>query len=287
MTDRNQAEALMAEAGNLAPPLARAQADLDEAQVALNAAQQSAQLAQKAYDQGKAAADETTDRVGKLRKAAANIVGDAGNKDSLTGRFKTFLELAGKLDIEVRNAAAPADAANNSFVAAGATQTGYINNLKKKADDAALSPNDPLRSVIKDDRPGAVLSWSQSAAQQQAGRAYLAGAQAADTIALATQAAAAVKVANEAKVTLDGPACRKEAATRFQNAASVAQAADSRGAPNGDLDRIKWIGVALEATANDGAYLAGNAGALELAKTAKTAAVTRNPALAAPLDWIK
>ena len=288
MADRKQAEALMAEAGNLAPQLARAQADLAVGQIALEAAQQTAQLAQAAYDQGKQAFDKTAERVGTLRKAAANIVGDAGDKDSLTGRLKKFLELAGTLDVEVRNAAAPADAAASSFLAAGTSHSTYINDTKKKIEDAGLKPDDPLRVVAKDDRAGVILAWSQAESQQQAGRALLAGAQAFDTIAAATQVAGAAKAANGTKGTLDGKWCRDEAAKRFQDAARTAKAADDRAAAaNSDLDRIKWIGVTLEATANYGSYLAGNAAALDPAKAAKTAAVSRNPNLAAQLDWIQ
>ena len=288
MEDRKQAERLMADAGNLAPQLAGAQAELDLAQVHLDSAEKTAQLTQAAYDQGKAAADQAAARVTALKAAAVKIAGDAGKADSLAGRCKTFLELAGKLDVQVRNAAAPADAANSSFAAAATAQTAYINDTLKKADEAGLAPDDPLRKALKDERTGPLLAWSQSAAQQQAGRALLAGAQAFDLIAATTRAAAAAKVANEAKGTLDGKWCRDEAAKRFQGAADIAKAADNRStSDSSDLGRIKWIGLSLETTANYGLYLAGNAGALNLAKAAKTAAVTRNPNLEAQLDWIK
>jgi hypothetical protein len=278
----------MFEAGELAPQLTRAQAELDLAQIALEASQKTAQLAQTAYDKGVEASTTAAKRILDLRTSAAKITGDAGNKDSLTAHFTTFLDLAGKLDVKMRAAVAPADAASVSFAAALTAQTAYANDTLKKADDAGLAPDDPLRKALKDERTGAVLAWSQSAAQQQAGRALLAGAQASDTIAAAIQAAAAAKVVNDAKGALDGKGCRDEAAKRFQSAVTIAKSADGRAAPNNsDLDRIKWIGFSLEASANHGAYLAGNAGALDLAKAAKTTAVTRNPNLAAQLDWIK
>jgi len=288
MDDRKQADTLMAEAGNLGPQFARAQADLTLAQVALNDAQQKSQLAQAAYDQAKAASSQTATRVTALRGAAAKIVGDAANPDSLTSRYKAFLDLAGKLDIEVRNAVAPADAASSSFKSAYDAHNTYFNETLKKADDTSLKPDDPLRKALKDDRLGVILSWSQSAAQQQAGRSLLAGAQASDTITDVSALAGAAKVTIDPKVSLNGTQCREDAAKRFLSAATIAKTADGKAAPaNSDLDRIKWIGFSLEASANHGAYLAGNAAALDLAKAAKATAVGRNPTLAAQLDWIK
>jgi len=146
--------------------------------------------------------------------------------------------------------------------------------------------DDPLRKALKDERTGAVIAWSQSAALQQAGRAYLAGAQAADTIALAAQAAAAVKVAGRHQVTLDSKTCRTKPprgsrSRQHRPKRRWPRRAQRRSGPH-QVDR-RGAG----SDGHDGAYLAGNAGALEAAKTAKTAAVTRNPALAAQLDWIK
>jgi hypothetical protein len=288
MDDRKQAESLMAEAGDLAPQLARASADLEVAQNALNDAQQASQLAQAAFDQANAASSQTATQVTALQTAATKIVGDAANPDSLTARFKSFMDLAGKIDIQVRNAVAPADAANSSFKAASDAHTGYVGDMLKKADDTNLKTDDPLRKALKDDRPVAILSWSQSAAQQQAGNTLLAGAQASDTIVAVIQLAGAAKITSDIKVSLDAKWCRDEAAKRFQGAVTVAKTADSKAAPpNSDLDRIKWIGFSLEASANHGAYLAGNAAALDLAKTAKSTAVSRNPSLAVQLDWIK
>lgn len=285
MDDRKQAEDLMAEAGKLAPDLARAQAEADLAKIAKDAADELATLSKAAYDQAQKDFGASTDRIGKLRAAAAKIVGKAGDKDSLTVRVGEFLTQAAKIDKLMRDAVAAADQADASFAAAKTSYDAYVLETRKKADDAQLDSKDPLRVVINDDRPAALLSWSDAAAQQLGGRIFLAGDQVSSLITGITDQAKSLKIATDTAISLDGTFCRTEAAKRFNKAVALTKNVNASKSPT--LTPLGWIGKALEATANQGAGAAGNSDAAKAAAGFKTAAVTANPAQADQLDWIK
>jgi hypothetical protein len=74
------------------------------------------------------------------------------------------------------------------------------------------------------------------------------------------------------------------AAAKFESAMTSARDGNSR--TGGDLERIKWIGYSLQATAAQGAVLAGNRNALAEATRSKADALRINPSLADQLSWI-
>jgi hypothetical protein len=288
MDDRKQAESLMAESGMLAPELAQSQADLKMAQVALDDAQRKANQASDAYVAATKASTDRAGRITNLRGAAASILAGNGKDDvGLTARLDKFVELAGKLDPQIRGAVTAADSAAGSFNAAGASYGSFITDLKKKADDQGLKSDDPLQSAIKDQRTPVLIIWSKSAAEQQAGRLCLTGAQ---TFGLVESVVAKAGQANLKAKSEISPEVRNyfagEAPKKFQSAmASVDMGNQRKG---GGLDLIKWIGLSLELTAREGAFLAGNRGALDekIVTTLKTDAAKLNPNLAEQLNWI-
>jgi hypothetical protein len=286
MTDRKQAEDLVAESGNLAPVLAQAQADLALAQVALNDARQAAALATETYRQAGVKATAASKDIQDLRQAAAAIVDSEGkDENGLTKRLGKFVELAGKLDPEIRQAVIAADSAAGSFNSASATYGSYIGDLSKKADGQGWKSDDPLRGVIKDQRTPVLIIWSKSAAEQQAGRLCLAGEQ---TFSLVATVVATAGQANAKAKSEISPEVRSyyagEVAKKFQSAMASAELGNQR--KGGDLDKIKWIGLSLEMTARQGASLAGNRGALDKVAEIKREAIALNPNLAEQLNWI-
>ena len=74
------------------------------------------------------------------------------------------------------------------------------------------------------------------------------------------------------------------AAAKFDSAAASARDFNTR--PGADLDKIRWIGLSLQATASQGSYLAGNRNALADATKAKADALRINPALSDQLSWV-
>jgi hypothetical protein len=286
MNDRKQAEDLVAESGMLAPVLAQAQADQALAQVALNDAQQAAALATAAYDHATEDAAATAKRVDELRKAAAAVVDSEGkDENGLTKRLGKYMELAGKLDPEIRQALTAADAAAGSFNTASAGFASYISDLSKKVGATGAKSDDPLQAIVKDPRMPVLITWSKSAAEQRAGRLCLAGAQTFNQVAAVIAAAGQANVKAKSEIS---PEVRSyyagEATKKFQSAMASAESGNQR--KGGDLDKIRWIGLSLELTARQGASLAGNRGALEKAADLKKEALTLNPGLSEQLSWI-
>ncbi len=287
MQDRKQADDLMYDAGVLAPELAQAQAQVILAQMNLAEAQELSRLAQAANDQEQAATGLSGTRVAALRAAAQKIIGDEANKESLTGRLKAFTNLAGGLDVQLRNAVAAADQAASNYAGALSLYSTYVREALAK-DTPGVDAADPLRKALKDDRPVLILAWSQVAAQQESGRMLQAGVQAIGVITKVGEQAQALKVGVDAK-TPELKYYQEEAPKRFQSAATLAKQVNDKAAPPlSDVDRIKWIGYSLEATAQQGLYAMGNdKEVLKLAIDARDKAVSRKPSLAAQLSWIK
>jgi hypothetical protein len=290
MDDRKQAEKLMSDAGILAPELARAQADVDLAQVALNDAQRASTTAQATAERVAKAASEKNGRLQELRDAAAKLVDPPGaNKDNgLNARVAACVATFAKLDREIRDAAAPAVQSAANFKTAATGYHTYANEVTSKATEAGIDAADPLMKVFKDDRSEALMAWSQSAAQQQAGRIYLSGVQAFDLLGKAVNAATQAKIKVDAKfATPAADPARAEFAKLadglFDDAANSAKGGTDRNGT--ELEKIKWLGYSLAATAYHGAYLAGNSGALTNAKASRTKAVEKNAALEAALNW--
>jgi hypothetical protein len=186
----------------------------------------------------------------------------------------------------VRNALAAADTAAGSFASAGAAYASYISDLSRRADQAGWKSDDPLRAAIKDQRSSVIIAWSKSAAEQQAGRLGLSASQTFGVVA------AAVTKAGQANVKVDSRLSGNLSKTFGDLAvakfdAAAASARDGNTRTGGDLEKIKWIGWSLQATASQGAYtVAGNRAALADATTAKTQALRINSGLAEQLSWI-
>ena len=286
MDDRKQAEALMAEVGILAPALAQAQSDQGRAQIALDDAQRTANLASVAYDQAVKAAGAAGDRLKNVRAAVAGILAGNGKDEiGLTARVTKFLDLAAKVEPQVRNALTAADTAAGSFASAGAAYDAYTRDLSRRADQLGWKSDDPLRAAVKDQRPGVIIAWSKSAAEQEAGRLGLAASQTFGVAATVITKAGQANVKTDSKLSGNlGKTFNDLAASRFETASTTARDANSR--TGGDLERIRWIGLSLQATAAQGAYLAGNRNALADATKAKADAVRIKPELADQLSWI-
>jgi hypothetical protein len=294
MNDRSKAEELMAEVTTRGPVLAEAQAQATLAELSLNEAQETAKIAQAANAQSTAAADSKAKRLAGLRETAAKIV-DANGQDKengLTGKVAAYIAKFNEIDKKIKDAAAPAEKAADSFGSASRDFSTLANEMSRKADEMTLDQNDVLRKVYRDDRTTVLLTWSQAAAQQQAGNVYLAGVQAYDLLAKVSEVAGQAKVQVDAKFAdpkaLASSANRQEfaksATKSFDDAVKTVGTANARS--GADIDKIRWMGYSLAATANQGAYLAGNAGALEAAKKAKNDAIGANPALESTLNWV-
>jgi hypothetical protein len=286
MEDRKQAEALMAESGILAPALAQAQAEEELATVALRAAQQDATQAAAAYEAASKAVEASKEQISKLRGAAAAIVSGEGKEIGLTAQVAKFAELAGKLEPKIRSALTPADAAAASFRSAYGNYGTYISDISTLSRDRQWPTDDPLNAVIKDQRSTVLMVWSQSAAEQQAGRLCLEGAQAFGLINTVMTKAGQANV--PAKVDISPDVRRTfmvEAANRYKLAVTAVELGNQR--KGGDLDKIRWMGLSLAATAQQGAFLAGNQDAHTAAVSAKEEAVRINPELAGPMGWIR
>jgi hypothetical protein len=197
-----------------------------------------------------------------------------------------------EIDKKIKDAAAPAEKAADSFGSASRDYSALAGDMLRKADEMTLDQNDVLRKVYRDERTAVLLTWSQVAAQQQAGNAYLAGVQAYDLLAKVSEVAGQAQVKVDAKFAdpkaITSSANRQEfaksATKSFEDAVKTVGTANSRS--GADIDKIRWMGYSLAATANHGAYLAGNAAALEAAKKAKSDAVAANPALESTLNWV-
>jgi hypothetical protein len=288
MEDRKAAEKLMEEIGNLEPQLRQAQGELSLAEMALKDAQEMSKAATTAYNNGVEASDKTAQRAKDLRASAAKIVNDP---DGVKARLTAFTAAYAKVDDKITAAMAAADQSSASYGLAIKDYNEARSEAKKILDERQITETaDPLAKFAKDDRMVAILLWSQSAAAQQGGRVAFAAMKmqevAGTAMDVAGKALAAAKETGNAKLAekpYDG-----EALKRFTNAADIVGKANLMPAPSGqDLDRIKWIGYSLEASAIGGQYrVAASPAVLTKAKDAKNKAVGANPALIAQLSWI-
>ncbi len=289
MEDRKAAEALMEEIGNLEPQLRQAQGELALAQLALNDAQSLAKAADTAAKNGAEAADKTSQQAKDLHAAAMRAVNDP---NGVKARQAAFAEAYGKLDAKIKEAESSANDAAASFASANGSLRTARNEAAALVSERGLEPTDPISKFAKDDRMGFIISWSQAASAEQAGRACLTGREI-QTIArtAANVAEVALKSANESgsgKIAdVDYSIAAK---THFDVALGLIGTLN--GTPTqagGDVDVLKWIGYSLEATAQVGAYhvnTQANGAALNNAKAAQAKAIAANPALASQLSWI-
>ncbi len=288
MDDRRAADQLMADIGNLAPDLLQAQGDVALAQVSLNDAQNLAKGAVQAHDSAMAAEEKTVQRAKDLRAAATKMVNDP---NGVKQKVAAFTDAYSKLDKKIKEATTAADQAAASFGSASTDFRSAVDDAKKVVDDRQLDASDPLSKFAHDSRMTAILLWSQSAAAQQGGRVQLAGADAADMVAATLTLAGMAYAAAQATDAPKPPANSYlgDAGTHFTRAADTAANGNRLPAPaQSDLDRIKWIGYGLEASAQLGVYRAtgNNAAALTAAKTAQANAVRGNPALESQMSWV-
>ena len=291
MDDRKAAEQLTADAAKLGPVLEQAQTNLITAQTDLSGKQQAAKLSQASFDRATAAAKQAQGLAQSCRDAATKLANDGGGMNDL---LKAVGTKAGEVDALMKgnvSAVTAADQASSSYNAAVNDYRKYLADLTTAIDSKSLEANPPyaLKNLTKDERIATLLFWSQSAALQQGARANLAAASALEFAGAAVKMAADAKVAGDVKIP-DAAAYRKEADSRFQRA--VTPAAYGPGAPGGDVDKIKWIGKSLEATAQYGRYLAtGNAESLKAALAARDEAAKRSPNFGSEpgkqLSWMK
>jgi len=283
MDDRKAAEELTAEAARQAPMLAQAQVDLAMRQIELSNAQKDQTFAQAALEQGNATAQQAKSQAQSLRDAAAKLVAD---KDGVKDQLEALVATAAKLDKEVKDAAGSADLAAGSYIMAMSDYRKFQSELRDKIEPLNLDTSDPLQKIAKDERASALLMWSQSAANQQSGRVKLAAADALGAADIAARVAVQAKAAAKTDIP-DAKAYRTQATETFT------KAVQSAGFGTGiDVDKMKWIGKSLEATANYGLYLSTNSPrALDAALQARNDAATRNPLFgSAPgqqLSWIQ
>jgi predicted nucleic acid-binding Zn-ribbon protein len=286
MDDRKRAEDLMAQSGDLAPALTEAQARQALGKIALDEAQRQADLAAAAYDQAVKASAAAADRMKNLRASAAAILAGSGDDPGLDARVAKFFELAAKVEPQVRAALSVADSAAGNFSAAGISYGAYLSDLQRRAEENQWKSADPLRSVVKDPRMTALITWCKSAAEQQAGRLALTAAQ---SFGLAANVAAKTGQANVKATPKFSPGdWRKSfndlAVASFAKAAASAH--EGNGRTGAELNNIRWIGLSLEAAALQGSYQAGNRNALAEATKLRNDAGNANPGIRDQLSWI-
>jgi hypothetical protein len=273
--ESKQGDALMAEAGNLEPQLAAARTALAIAQVQQKDADRQVATATAAYEAGNAWVKQNTDRISALQDAAKKIV--SGEK-VVAAQYTEIATEVKELEPLIKEAFDSAEQARNLYGKAGVAHNGVMAGLSTWASDQQLAADDPLVRISRDARASALLNWGQESAAEQAGRIQAAGYHVATLVG---GVKAVVDKAHQAAGMAAPPAAAMTGRADYQQAATAAFKAGLEAGKAGtdrtgvDVDRIKWIGWALQALANQGLALMAEGGqAKDYADAAKAAATS-------------
>lgn len=288
MQDRGAGDRLMEELGNLAPDLLQAQAALDLAQTAVKNAET---LAKASADAHKAAADSATRKTQQAKDMLAEATKIVDDKDGVKAQLATFITNYSALDAKIKAALSAADQSATSYQQAAADHRNARAAASTLASTKELDNTDPLVKYSKDERIAATLLWSQSAAAQQGGRICLAATET-HTIADATVklAVLAHTKANQTSTAAIPASNFQDAGARFAKASELGASGNRvTGAGNvgQDVDKIRWIGLGIEAAARAGLYRTDNKPpTLAEAKSLATRATQANPAIESQMAWL-
>jgi hypothetical protein len=282
---RKEAEKITAEAANMEPQLFQASAAVQAAEAAQKSAEIQLTNATNAVAAAADWAKQHEARIANLREQAKTIV--SSDHDGVAARYKALAELEAKVNEHIEAALKAAKDAEGSFRNAATQLTTANGKLSAYVSDAQLDAKDPLNVISKDKRPAVIMLWTLAAAADQTGRVNCAGMSLGNLMNTVTeQVARAHKSAGlspdtSIKIAANPDSYKKDAADAFSRAQTLAGQGNTTAI--GDADRIKWIGLALDAIAQQGAAIASG-GSLDAAKAAAARAAAANPDLKGTLE---
>jgi hypothetical protein len=288
MQDRGAGDRLMEELGNLAPDLLQAQAALELAQTAVKNTENLAKASAEAH---KAVGESATRKAQQARDMLAEANKIVDGEGGVKAQLATFITSYSALDARIKAALSAADQSATSYQQAANDHRAARAAASTLAATKELESTDPLVKYSKDERITATLLWSQSAAAQQGGRICLAATE------MHTIADASVKLAVLAHTKASQTSTAAIPASSFQDAGQRFTRAAELGASGNkvtgggvvgqDVDKIRWIGFGIEATARAGLYRTDNKPAtLAEAKTLAGRATQANPAIESQMAWL-